>query len=121
MTRNDFRELFIRALESAAEHAEATLKHPIPRSFLIELHGPRSVGQAMSIDEALDQIYLGNNRFCRIIDVAIKRSLQKQSLAFVRVSGHSPVDFQKTWDPATPGPFKQISAETIDDRRVPTA
>jgi hypothetical protein len=61
MTRNDFRELFIRALESAAEHAEATLKHPIPRSFLIELHGPRSVGQAMSIDEALDQIHLGND------------------------------------------------------------
>lgn len=68
----------------------------------------------MSVDQALDEIYLGRDRFYRIIDVAIRRLLPGQSIAFVRVSGHTPGAFSQTWDPSDLGPFKQIEAQTIE-------
>lgn len=118
MTKNDFRELLLRALNSAAENAEAKLAKPAPRSFVIELHAPGSSGRVMSLDEAVNQLYLGSDRFYKIIDVAFKELLPGQSVVFVRASGHRPVEFSKTWDPASLGPFKQIVAEKIEDRSV---
>jgi hypothetical protein len=116
MTKNDFRDLLLKALDSAAENAEAKLAKPVPRSFMVELHAPGSSGRTMSVDEALDQIYLTSDRFFRIIDVGIKKLLPRESVAFVRVSGHSPAEFSKTWDPSSLGPFKQIVADKIDDQ-----
>lgn len=118
MTKDEFRKLFLRALDDAAESAEVKLARPIPRSFAIELHAPKSPGLTVSVDEALDQIYLGDDRFYRIIDIAIKKLLPGEAVAFVRVSGHLPDEFSKTWDPSALGPFKQIIAEAIDDWRV---
>lgn len=120
MTKNDFRELFRRALNIAAENGEEKLAKPIPRSFVIELHAPGSSGDVVSVDEALDRIYLGSDQFYKIIDVAIKELLPEESVAFVRVSGHSPDEFSKTWNPSELGPFKQIIAEKIEDRSVRT-
>lgn len=114
MTRVEFRRLFLRALKLAAESAEARLGRAVPRSFRIELHAPNSPGTVMSVEEALDEIYLGCDHFYRIIDVAIRRLLPGQSIAFVRVSGHIPGAFSQTWDPADLGPFKQIEAQTIE-------
>jgi hypothetical protein len=116
MTKGEFRQLFLRALTAAAESAEARLARPIPRSFVVELHAPGSSEQTLSIDEALDQIYLGRDRFYRIIDVAIRRLLPGRCVAFVRVSGNTPVPFSQTWEPTNLGPFKQILARTIEDR-----
>jgi hypothetical protein len=116
MTKNEFRELFLRALNEAAENAEVKLAKPIPRSFMIELHAPGSSGRAVSVDEALDRIYLGGNRFYEIIDVAIKDISPGESTAFVRVSGHPPDEFSNTWDPSGLGPFKQITADK--DKRL---
>jgi hypothetical protein len=118
MTKNDFRELLLRALNSAADNAAEILAKPIPRSFAIELHTPASPGRTVSVDEALDQIYLGNDRFYRIIDVAIKELLPGKAVAFVRVSGRPPAEFGKTWDPSSSGPFKQMTTERIVDRGV---
>jgi hypothetical protein len=70
----------------------------------------------VTIEEALDRIYLGSDRFYRIIDVTIKRLLPEKSVAFVRVSGHSPTNFNETWDSSDLGPFKQIIGETIEDQ-----
>jgi hypothetical protein len=117
MTKTDFRELFQRALNLAAEIAEEKLAKPIPRSLVVELHAPGSLGERLSVDEALDRIYLGNDRFYRIIDVAIKELLPEKSVAFVRVSGHSPDGFNKTWNPSELGPFKQIISERIEELR----
>jgi hypothetical protein len=114
MTRDEFRDLFLRALSAAAENADARLGRPVPRSFVIELHAPTSAGRMLSVDQALDQIYLGKDRFFRIIDVTIRRLLPGTSVAFVRVSGHSPAPFSQTWDPSHLGPFKQIIADTIE-------
>ena len=115
MTKSDFRELFLRALNDAADSAELKLTKSVPRSFVIELHAPASVGRTVSVDAALDQIYLGSDRFYRIIDVAIRRLQPDKAVAFVRVSGHPPVEFGKTWDPSTLGPFKQVVANHIAD------
>ncbi|MCC6473024.1 MAG: hypothetical protein IT514_04685 [Burkholderiales bacterium] len=118
MTKSDFRELLLLALKKAAENAEAKLAKPIPRSFVIELHAPGSAGRVVSVEEAVDQIYLGDDRCYRIIDVAIKELTPESSVAFVRVSGHPPAEFSKSWDPSSLGPFKQILAERIEDRRI---
>ncbi len=120
MTKNRFRSLFQRALNAAAELAEERAARPVPRSFLIELHAPTSSGRLLSVTEALDHIYLGNDRFFKVIDVAIRRLLPGRSVVFVRVSGHPPAAFSQTWDPANLGPFKQIVAERIEDQSALT-
>jgi hypothetical protein len=120
MTKNDFRDLFIRALDGAAADAEARLAKPIPRSFVIELHAPTSAGRRMSVHDALDHIYLGDDRFYKIIDVAISGLSPRKSVAFVRVSGHPPTAFSQTWDPSNLGPFKRMIAERIEDRGART-
>jgi hypothetical protein len=72
----------------------------------------------MTFDEALDRIYLSDDRFYRVIDVAIRRIFSDRIEVFVRVSGHPPGQFSQTWDPAGSGPFKQMLAEPIEDHRV---
>jgi hypothetical protein len=120
MTKSEFRQLFLTALNSAAQNAEAKVANPISHSFVIELHAPGVAGRLVGVDEALDRLFLGSDRFYRIIDVAIKKAkklLPGQSIAFVRASGHPAADFSQTWDPSSLGPFKQIIAEEIEDLR----
>ena len=114
MTKDEFRQLFLQALTAAAEHAEARLGRPVPRSFVVELHAPTSTGRTLTVDQALDQIYLGKDRFYRIIDIVIRQALPRKSVAFVRVSGHPPAPFNQTWNPTDLGPFKQIIADKIE-------
>jgi hypothetical protein len=118
MTKEDFRERFQRALNDAAGGAETKLTKAIPRSFLIRLHSFGFDDRLISVDDAVDKIYISGDRFYRIIDVAIEEVLSKESVAFVRVSGHAPDALSATWDPAGSGPFKQIVADKIVDRRV---
>ena len=115
MTKQGFHILFSRALSAAAREIEARLGREIPHSFRIELHAPRSQGRLVSMEEAVDELYLGEDRFYRIIDVAIRRLLPTQTVVFVRVSGHAPAPFNQTWDPNDLGPFRQIFAQTIED------
>jgi hypothetical protein len=109
---------FQRSLNLAADNAEAKVPPPIPRSFLVRLHAFGYDDRLLSVDEAADKIYVGSDRFYRIIDVAIIEVLSNESMAFVRVSGHAPDAWGATWDPTGSGPFKQLIAEKIVDRRV---
>ena len=118
MTKPEFRALFLRALNLAADNAAAKLAEPIPRSFLVELHAPGCAGRVVAVDEAVTRLYLGDDRFYRVIDVAVLQVLPGETLAFVRVSGHEPAGFDHTFDPSGMGPFKQILAEHVTDRRV---
>lgn len=118
MTKHKFRNLFLRALRSAAAVADERVGKRIPRSFLIELHAPTSAGEVVSVDEAVNRIYLGEDRFYRIVDIAIQKISFDRTVAFVRVSGHPPGPFSQTWDPPRFGPFKQIFAQTIEDQRL---
>jgi len=72
----------------------------------------------ISVDEAVDKIYLGNQRFYRIIDAGIEEVLPKESVAFVRVSGHPPDTLSATGDPTGIGLFKQIVFDEMVDRRA---
>lgn len=114
MTKDEFRGLFLRALNEAAENAELILRRKVPRSFLVELHAPDSSENSLSVDQALDKVYLGGDRCYRVIDVAIQRVMPEKSVAFVRVSGHVPAPFSETWDPSGLGPFKQLIPEKIE-------
>jgi hypothetical protein len=118
MTKTEFRGLFLRALNIAADNAEAKVAEPVPRSFLVELHAPDCAGRVLSVDDALTELYLGNDRFYRVIDVAVLQVLPGKTVVFARVSGHEPAGFDRTFDAAGPGPFKQILAEHVADRRV---
>lgn len=114
MIKSDFRQLFLSALTTAAENAEKKIAHAIPRSFVVELHAPDSPGLRVSFDEALVQLYLGDDRFYKIIDVGVKELLPRETIVFVRVSGHQPTGYDGTWDPSGSGPFKQIVAAELD-------
>lgn len=113
MTKDDFGVLFIRALTVAAADAESRLGRVVPRIFRIALRAPGAPDHALSVEDAIDRLYLGPDRFYRIIDVAVMEVRANESLAFVRVSGHQPAAFSTTWDPLAMGPFKQLRAERI--------
>ena len=108
MNKNEFKKIFLRALDVATHLVEERGDREIPHFFLIELHAPNHVGSLVSIDEAIDIIFLGEDCFYKIIDVAIKAIQNEQSIVFVRVSGHAPVEFKNTWNANELGPFKLI-------------
>jgi hypothetical protein len=118
MTKADFQKLFQRALNTAARNADKRVAVPISRSFLIELHAPRAPNHLIAVDEAVDYLYLGDKRFFKIVDVAIKELETDSSIVFVRASGHPPVDFAGTCDPGGLGPFKHMLAANIQDHRI---
>ena len=113
MTKDEFRDIFLKVLEAAALVAEGKLGHSIPRTFSVELHAPKYPGQTVTAEVAFDAIFLGNDRFYRIIDVAVKEVSSARTLVFMRVSGHQPAEWQKTWNAEDLGPFKQVVANEI--------
>ena len=114
MTKTEFHQLFAAALERATQHAEKRLGQSIPHRYSIELHGAGHSGDVMTTDEAVNALYLGKDRFYRVIDVAITAVSDQFSRVFVRASAHQPSTFEETWnDPPGGGPFKQLMAEDI--------
>lgn len=109
MTKEEFGHLFEMALDAATRDTEATLKRSVPRRFVISLHGAGYAGDRMDPSEALAILYLGEDRYYRIIDVATIEVGDATLTIFVRVSDHQPGSFEQTWnDPAGNGPFKQL-------------
>ncbi len=112
MNKQAFKRLFEEALETAARNADAHLGQEAPRAFRIRLGSPRS-GDLLPPDAALDRLYLGEDRFYAIIDVAVIAVDKQWTTVLLRPSGHAPARFEQTWNnPPGSGPFKQlISAE----------
>jgi hypothetical protein len=94
MTKDQFRASFQAALSHAAGAAS------VPAA--IECHGNADI---RTLDEAVDWLWLGPDRFYRVIDVAMRGDV-----AFVRVSGHGAGGWDETWEPAGLGPFKVLEA-----------
>lgn len=114
MTRQEFRELFHTALHEAAKNAEQQLSQPVPHKFIIQLHGAGYHGNLLDSAEAVDNIYLDENRFYRMIDVSVIEVDKDHCVVFVRVSAHQPGTFDQTWNsPPGSGPFKQLRAQHI--------
>lgn len=102
----------------AADEAEKRLGAPVPRGFIVELLAPDCPDRRGGVEEALDHLYIDGHHFYPIVGAAIRQVLPDVCVAFLRVSGHPPGDFDSTWDPAGFGPFKQIIADHVEDPRV---
>lgn len=112
MEFEEFRQLFISALESAVKNAEGELGRSISGNYEVILHGAGYSGDIVDVNTAAANLYVGKNEFYRVIDVAVQQVSPNVSRIFVRVSGHKPVPFYETWNtPEGSGPFKQIMAQ----------
>lgn len=117
MTRDAFKLLFRSALETAAGNADKKLGRAVPRAFEIEMHGLAPAARRLTVDQAFNEIYLGPDRFYRVIDLAVLRVTGEVTTIFMRVSGHPPDTFERTWNqPAGTGPFKQLLSDKIEER-----
>jgi len=115
MTKEEFRKLFESALEVAAKNAETKLGSSVARRFEIELHGLAPHPRLREKDEAFEAIYLGTDRFYRIIDLVVSRVSKDTSTVFMSISGHPPGPLNQTWnEPSGSGPFKQVLADKVE-------
>ena len=115
MSKEEFKILFERALEVAAQNAEKKLGRPVPRQFEIELHGLAPHSGMLSKDLALEQVYINPMQFYRIIDVSVRRVSKDVSTVCMVISGHTPGPLSQTWNlPPGCGPFKQVLANELE-------
>lgn len=114
MNKEEFRLLFDRELEVAVANAERKLDHAVPCNFEIEMQGLTDRHSFMTKDEAVEMLYLGPDRFYRIVDLAVVGVSKDVCRVYVRISGHKPGQLSETWNqPAGSGPFKQLIPDEI--------
>ncbi len=116
MSKEEFKNLFEHALDVAAQNAEKKLGRPVTRRFEIEMHGLAPHSRVLNKDQVFDKIYLGPDRFYRIIDVSVCRISKDVSTIYMVVSGHRPGTLSQTWNqPPGSGPFKQVLADEVKE------
>lgn len=114
MTKDEFNHLFELTMEQAAQNADQKLGSIVPRHFEILLFGAGHSRDRMSPQLAVDILYLGEDKFYRVIDVAVIEVRRHTTTLYVRASGHQPSSFEETWNtPPGSGPFKQLIAKEI--------
>ena len=114
MQKHEFKQLFLKALEEAAAYADECLGKSVARDFEIEFHRAGHSGSVLSPEEAFDLMYISEDRFYKIIDVAVIDVQPNKTRVFICLSGHSPGAFEETWNqPPGVGPFKQLRAAQI--------
>lgn len=114
MTFDEYNKLFQRELQAAIKNAEERLHRELPLEVKIVLHGAGHSGDLMDALTAARELYLGEDRFYRIIDLCVIKVSKKETTIFVRASSHTPGTFEQTWNnPAGNGPFKQLIPREI--------
>jgi hypothetical protein len=116
MEQAEFARLFESTLERAAKKAEQKLGKLLPRKFLVELYFRDYQGQIVEPAHAAEVLFIGSDKFYKIIDVCVRAVQSGSTIFFVRPSGHAPVPFLETFDPHGDGPFKQIEALAVEYR-----
>jgi hypothetical protein len=112
VNREEFKAYFNDALNVAAAQAEKHFRLNVPKNKSVELHGAGHAGDRVAPDVAADALYLGPERFHKLIDVLIKWIEGDTAVVFVRVAGFEPCPWEMTVDPGGLGPFKtMLSAE----------
>jgi hypothetical protein len=115
MTLDEFAKLFQDALNTALKNAEERLHRKLPPDLKVMLHGAGHSGDLLDPVAATKALYLGEDKFYRIIDVSVIRVSAKGTTVFVRASSHRPGSFEQTWNnPPGSGPFKQLIAKDIE-------
>lgn len=68
----------------------------------------------LTLETAVDEVYLGPDLYYLIIDLAVIRVSNESSTVFMRPSGHTPGPWSQTWNqPTGMGPFKQLLSDEI--------
>ena len=78
------------------------------KDLLVEFHGISNLQKLIPTSKAVDLLWISPDRFYFIVDVGVVLEGKGQARIFVRPSGHEPVPFSSTLDPADLGPFKAI-------------
>jgi len=114
MTFDEFYKLFQGELQKAIKNAEERLHKTLSPEVKIVLHGAGHFGDLMDTLTAAKELYIGEDRFYRIIDLAVIKVSKKETTIFVRASSHRPGTFDQTWNnPPGSGPFKQLIPKEI--------
>ncbi|MCQ3932789.1 MAG: hypothetical protein DPW16_20260 [Chloroflexi bacterium] len=114
MEKSEFLELFKRQLELAAENAESKLGYKISRVLKIAFYGFGYSGEQLDVETAFDLLWIDETLFYAIVDVAVIDVTSEKTVIFIRVSGHEPCPFEKTWnDLPGNGPFNQLISEKV--------
>jgi len=103
MDKSDFAGLFEKAVERALKEAGLPSLSPP-----VEFRGASIRHNPLTVEQALDALWLGDDRFYFIIDVGVLVGGEGLPMLFVRPSGHEPRAFSETWNPDDLGPFKSI-------------
>ena len=111
MNKKGFQELFTSMLERAAADVEKRFALKVSREFVIELYGLGHSGSEETPSTAIEKVFISSDKYYRIIDLAVRRCLKKQTVIFVRVSDHPPSSYEDTWSPESFGPFKILEAD----------
>jgi hypothetical protein len=110
MNKSTFKTLFLKVASDAIEQAQAAISKEIPFDFVVEMHGGKgSTGQGrlMTIDEAIDAMFIDEEYFYVVIDVLVKTVIGNRTILFVRPSGHEPTRLGETYNtPKDYSPFK---------------
>jgi hypothetical protein len=109
MDKSGFAFLFHRAVRRALEQAgmSGSLSEPV-----VEFRGKPNPEGPLTVDEALDFLWLSPDRFYRVVDVAAFLGEDNPPVIFVRPAGFEPSCYEDTWEPQGLGPFK-IMGPTI--------
>jgi hypothetical protein len=109
MTKEEYRRLFASALERSLENADNVLGFSVSRETLIILFDKKYKGETIDFEAALDSLYLGDETSYYVIDIGVKEIYPKFIKIFVRVSGHTPVQYDAVWtSPDGDILFKQV-------------
>ena len=115
MCREKFLQLLYHVLEVACQEVESTLAKPVAREFVVILHGAGYTNWKTTLNEAVEILYLGEDQFYRVIDVAITGVAPNATRVFIRASNHTPTTFAQTWNiPVGYGPFKILVANQVE-------
>jgi hypothetical protein len=110
MNRESFKKVFEEAIEKAILAQEEIQNRQLPRNFEVQFYGMDVSGEIIDVDLATDLLYIGEDEFVYLVDIAALGANSKVTRFFVRVSGYPPkATFEETYnDPPGSGPFKQV-------------
>ena len=122
MTRAEFSALFTSQLDLAVDAAEARFGHPLARCYEILRGSPDCEGRRITVDDALEELWISSDRFHRIIDLAVADYSPVMTWIWVREAGYAPSAFEEKWnDPPGAGPFKILVFSDLPKGPVPGA
>jgi hypothetical protein len=109
MDKSSFAILFETVVQRTLEQAGLGSAQ---NDVLVEFHGLSNPLNPIPTTKAIDLLWISPDRFYFIVDVGVILDGKSPALMFVRPTGHEPVPFTSSWDPADLGPFKAIGPMT---------